>query len=191
MTMTALKYIQGKGIEHKKQGGEIVLRDCPFCGDTKSHFYIQSGEDGLFFCHKCQEKGNLITLKKQFGDYEPGRDPGNGTESHPRKLYGSVRQAFPGNEGQGKAIDEKIILKAHERLLGDAEAMSYLEARKITLETIKALRLGIFPRDALAGMGIKTEQDQKKWLGIPHLFNGKFANIKFRTLPPAEKNFQS
>ena len=101
MSQTALAYIQEKGFEHKKQGKEIILGECPFCGDTKFHFYIDPGEDGLFFCHKCQEKGNLITLQKHLGDYEPQRNSGNGGGYKTRKTQAGIKQAFPAKEGQG------------------------------------------------------------------------------------------
>jgi hypothetical protein len=176
--MTALDYIREKGFEHRKQGNEILLRECPFCGDTKYHFYLESPE-GQFFCHKCQEKGNLITLQKHFGDYQPRTEPWNGAGSRPSKPQGSVKQAFPAKDTQCKAIDEKFILQAHERLLGDTEGMSYLERRKITPETIKAFRLGL-----------KVDADGRRWLTIPHYQKGKVVNVKSRALPPAEKNFR-
>jgi len=46
-------------------GYERIFR-CPFCGDStkhpnKGHFYINARE-GTWQCHRCGEKGNLITL---------------------------------------------------------------------------------------------------------------------------------
>ena len=65
--MTALEYLQSKGLEYRIQSGQAVLKTCPFCGDQKSHFYVDPDE-GAFYCHKCQERGNLVTLKKHYGD---------------------------------------------------------------------------------------------------------------------------
>ena len=78
MSQSALEYIQGKGFQYKTHGNEIILRECPFCGDGKFHFYIDPGEDGLYFCHKCQEKGNLVKLKKYLGDWKMQGPGGNG-----------------------------------------------------------------------------------------------------------------
>jgi len=87
--MTALEYIQSKGFEYRIQGKEAVLKTCPFCGDPKSHFYMDPDE-GKYFCHHCQERGNLITLKKHYGDYEERK-----TMNRPHaKPQGGVRQAF-------------------------------------------------------------------------------------------------
>lgn len=175
MTTNALAYIQSKGFEYKKEGKEIVLRECPFCGDSKFHFYIDPGEEGPFFCHKCNEKGNFITLQKHFGDLQLQRRDKNTFQ----KPQDGIRQAFP-SQVKGKVLDEQIALQAHERLLKDEEAVRYItEVRKISLETAKIFKLGvIIDRDG-------------KWFSIPHYsLKGKLFNIKYRTLPPAEKAFK-
>lgn len=144
MSQTALGYIQEKGFEYKNRGKEIILRECPFCRDTKFHFYVDPGEDGLYFCHKCQEKGNLITLQKHFGDYEPRREGGNGYGSPSRKPQGTIRQAFPSKARSGKGLDEKMATEPHGRLLGDPEALQYITGQRgITLETVEAFKLGL------------------------------------------------
>ena len=108
--MTALDYIQGKGLEYRIQSGQAVLKICPFCGDQKNHFYIDQTE-GAFFCHKCQEGGNLITLKKHFGDFNPDWQ---GMTRPTAKPQGSVKQAF-GDKGKPYPYpDEKEAIEAHE-----------------------------------------------------------------------------
>ena len=180
MTQTALAYIQEKGFEFRTQGGELVLRECPFCQDTNFHFYLSQEEGSPFWCHKCQEKGNLITLQKHLGDYEPRRESGNRSGLHPSKPQAAIKQAFPVKAGSRKGLDEKIALRAHEELLGNAEALRYLtEERKITIETIKTFSLGL-----------KIKPDGNRWLTIPHFQKGKLVNIKSRTLPPTEKTFE-
>jgi hypothetical protein len=79
-TLKPLEYIQSKGFDHKVSAGQILLKICPFCGDGKYHFYVDPSDDGLFFCHKCQERGNLNSLKNHFGDFQhrPLVEPGNG-----------------------------------------------------------------------------------------------------------------
>jgi len=175
VTMTALNYIQSKGFEYKNQNGQIVLKECPFCGDSKHHFYLDPGEDGLYICHKCQEKGNLITLQKHFGDFQfQGRD-----KNTFQKPQDGIKQAFP-SKVKGKVLDEQIALKAHETLFKDEEAVRYLtEERKISLETAKTFRLGV-----------EIDRAGIKWLTIPHYSRGKLVNIKYRSLPPAEKTFK-
>jgi hypothetical protein len=64
-------YLDAKGIQFKERNGELITK-CPInlCDlETKhaGHCYF-SMDTGQYFCHKCGESGNLITLAKHFGD---------------------------------------------------------------------------------------------------------------------------
>lgn len=75
-------------------------------------------------------------------------------------------------------IDEKIIQDDHERLIRDPEVMTYLqEERGLNRETIEKFRLGLSVRNGA------------RWLVIPYLSNGRAVNVKYRSLPPAQKAF--
>ncbi len=87
--MTVVEYLQVKGFEYRMQSGQAVLKTCPFCGDQKSHFYMDQDE-GAFYCHKCNERGNLITLKKHYGDNEERK----AMNHRPVKPQGGVGKAF-------------------------------------------------------------------------------------------------
>jgi len=172
--MTALEYIHNKHLAHKIQSGQIVLKECPFCGDHKNHFYMDQKEAGPFKCHKCNETGNLITLQKHFGDYEPHR----GTKRTNQGPQGAVKQAFPNDQKKAPPDDQKAV-GAHQLLMTDKDALAYLtETRGIGFEAIEQFKLGV------------VEKNGRKWLSIPHYFKGKLQNIKYRSLPPAEKTFR-
>lgn len=168
--MTALEYLQSKGLPYTMQAGQAVL-NCPFCGKEK-HFYLNPKE-GAFFCHKCNERGNLVTLMKHFGD------SGNGHENTRQRPQGTVQAAFRGRDRVMVQPSEKDVTEAHKRLLSDAEGMSYLEGRRITRETIEAFRLGL-----------DADRNGTRWLTIPHYEKGQLVNVKSRSLPPAEKTFR-
>lgn len=172
--MTALEYIQSKRLDHKLQSGQIVLKECPFCGDHKGHFYMDQKEAGPFKCHKCNETGNLITLQKHFGDYQAAPRDGNGHN----KNHDYIKQAFPADQKKAPPHEQKA-LDAHRQLMTDKDALAYLmETRGIGLEAIENFKLGV------------VEKNGRKWLSIPQYFNGKLQNIKYRSLPPAEKTFR-
>lgn len=175
--MTPMEYVQRKGFEHQVQAGQIVLKSCPFCGDAKGHFYMDQDE-GAFFCHKCNESGNLITLQKHYGDFNQERNRMNRPLAKPQ---GGVRQAFEDKDAPSSITpDEKKATEAHERLLTDQDAVSYItETRGISIETVKAFKIGL-----------KIEGDGGRWLTIPHYEKGKLINIKSRSLPPAKKDFR-
>ncbi|HLA27799.1 MAG TPA: DnaB-like helicase C-terminal domain-containing protein [Syntrophales bacterium] len=171
--MTALEYIQSKGLEYRIQSGQAVLKTCPFCGDQKSHFYIDQTE-GAFFCHKCSERGNLITLQKHYGDYQTK------ATRPPARPQGSVKAAFEDKRKPSTMPDEKKAIEAHERLLGDKDGLQYItEARGISIETVKAFKIGL-----------QIDKAGGRWLSVPHYEKGKLVNIKSRSLPPAKKDFR-
>lgn len=177
--MNAREYVQSKGLEFKMQSGQIVLKTCPFCQDPKSHFYMNP-EDGAFFCHKCQEKGNLITLRKRMGDFERREQYGPASRPMARKPQGAISKAFPDQNGPKVVLTPDRALRAHASLLSDKEALAYVtEIRGIGGEALEHFKLGL-----------EVDQNGSRWLTIPHFAKGKLANIKSRALPPAEKSFR-
>lgn len=176
--MTAIEYIASKGIPYKLQSGQAVL-NCFFCGDTKGHLYIDR-QDGAFFCHKCNERGNLITLQKHFGDYQhqkDGRPPMNTPQKKPQAV---IQAAFNDTGKPYPTPDEKKATEANLRLLNNEPALKYVtETRGLSLETVKAFKIGL-----------QIDDHEKQWLTIPHYEKDKLINIKFRSLPPAEKTFR-
>jgi len=177
--MTAREYVQSKGLEYRMQSGQLVLKVCPFCQDTKAHFYM-SPEDGAFYCHKCQEKGNLITLRKHMGDSERWEQGQRASRTLARKPQESVSKAFPDSDGGKVPLDTNRALKANAALLGDNHSLEYVTgARGISRETLEHFKLGL-----------EIDQAGSRWLTIPHFSKGKLVNIKSRSLPPAEKTFR-
>jgi len=173
--MTAIEYIQSKSISYKLQSGQAVM-NCLFCGDKKGHFYMNQ-QDGTFFCHKCNERGNLITIQKHFGDYPQRRPQMNRPQQKPQA---AIRAAFEDKGSHHHVLDDKKAIEAHQRLLGDEAALGYVaETRGLSIETVKAFKIGLL-----------IDKDGNQWLTIPHFEKGKLINIKSRSLPPAEKTFR-
>jgi len=172
--MTAIEYIQNKSIEYRLQSDQIVF-NCPFCGDTKKHLYMNK-TDGAYFCHKCGEKGNLITLQKHFGD----RQEPNRMNRPLQQTKIAVKPAFENQDKHCPALDDKKATGAHQRLLSDEIALEYVTiTRGLNIETVKAFKIGL-----------EIDKDGGHWLTIPHYEKGKLINIKSRSLPPAEKTFR-
>jgi hypothetical protein len=70
-----ISYLESKGFAPKHASGSNVNIPCMFCGEDpgkRGRLYISLGppeeEAGLFFCHLCGTKGNIVTLKRFFGD---------------------------------------------------------------------------------------------------------------------------
>lgn len=174
--MTTTEYIRGKGLDCKIQSGQLILKTCPYCNDQGHHFYIDHQKDtSPFYCHKCNEGGNLITLKKHLGDNGNGK-----TYNAHSKPQGGISEAFPSKGKPCPTLDEKIVIKAHEALLQENTILEYVTVeRGISLDTVKRYRLGL-----------EVDRSGGKWLTIPHYADGKLVNVKSRSLPPAEKTFK-
>ncbi len=70
------------------------------------------------------------------------------------------------------------VERYHEAIFRDHEAMSYLNGRGIPPESMKRFKLGL------------REKNGKRWLAIPLLSGSEWVNVKYRSLPPAEKAFE-
>jgi len=175
--MTALDYIRDKSLDYQVQSGQIVLKTCPFCGDPKGHFYMDQ-DTGAFFCHKCQERGNLITLQKYFGDYN--RQERNTMNKPFIKKQADIQQAFPEKDNSKVVLTPERAFKANERLKSDPSALAYVtDTRKISMAAIDHFKIGL-----------EISKDGERWLTIPHFTGGSLINIKSRSIPPQEKTFR-
>ena len=150
MQEKTIQYIQAKGWAFKERAGELVLKTCPFCQDHKSHFYIKP-EDGIYFCHKCQERGNLWTLKKVMGDVQD-----------------IIRPAFAKPKYKRPPQDQAD--KYHEAFLKDQEALNYLKGRGITGESVKQFKLGLSQENGTRWLSIPHFQAEE-------LVNIKFRSL--------------
>jgi twinkle protein len=125
MQTKPIEYIRAKGFEHKRQSGQIVLKRCPFCHDEKWHFYMDPNDKGPWFCHKCQEKGNLWKLMKSMGDIQE-----------------TIQPAFKKPEYKKPSQNNAEIY--HKALLNNSDAMDYVLGRGINQESIDKFKLGFY-----------------------------------------------
>jgi twinkle protein len=76
------------------------------------------------------------------------------------------------------SVDESIVQEYHRALLDDADVVGWLLQRGVTRESIVRFRLG------------KLREGMKSWLTIPYYKKKRPVNMKFRSLPPAEREFK-
>ena len=158
-------------------GGQIQVEKCPFCSKGDFKFYMaccdpkESSRDSLFFCHhgSCSKTGNYHTLSEHLGLRIPG------VES---------RAEWAG-KGDSKPDSLPDVNACHAALLSDAEAMDYLlNVRKFTKEIIDRQKLGLKEKIWFRKSG------ETRALVIPYLsVEGNVTYAKYRTLPPADKDF--
>tara|TARA_R110000824_G_scaffold136888_10_gene300843 strand:- start:2288 stop:4249 length:1962 start_codon:yes stop_codon:yes gene_type:complete len=190
---------------------------CPVCkesrrssGDSRGPIGITPNHRG-WQCFRCDEKGDvadllsysltdrrvrdtgrigLLTISKwlienDFNDKNYTPHPKDSTKSLYRSSNIAVRS--PVNE---KFSDFKwspeLPQKFHDQLFtpaGSPVLQYLLTQRKLNLEVIKEARLGC--------MWIDRTEGREYWLSIPHLDSeGNFCNIRFRSIPPAKKQYR-
>jgi len=159
---------------------------CPFCGgDDRFHVFI----DG-FFCRPgpghCGRKGDAIDFIKEIKhvDFkEACVILGGGASSDNAPLKPIAHSANGHTEYVWDEEKRKAeLLKSHEQLLqatakGAQQCMAYLESRGLTLDTIKAFRLGY------RAVGLPSTEGKQKELSvaIPWLDpKGHLIAVKYR-----------
>ena len=67
---SVLEYVKRKKWAYEESAGRLVVKTCPYCGDSNKHFYVNP-ITSQFLCFKCDVNGNLYKLKKDLGDISP------------------------------------------------------------------------------------------------------------------------
>lgn len=160
---------------HSPSGGQVAVEKCPYCKRSDYKFYIAVSEDpktdsrdGLNYCHICQESSNLRKLQEHLGLRVAGVDS---------------RKDWAGKTEKPDDLPDPNI--CHATLLGDADALDYLlNVRGFSQEIIERQKLGLKEKVYFRKAG------ETRALVVPYLSaEGNITFAKYRTLPPAEKDF--
>lgn len=161
MVSDAESYVIKKKWEFNRQGDELVITICPFCGDQKRRFNLNKLM-GLWKCFDCERSGNLWQLKQHCGDIE-----------EPSK----VAKAF-GGEVAYDVVPREEVNELVAQLWNDPSGLQWLYDRGIPDNLIKEYCLGI------------TYDEQGRFITFPYFKDDKWVNIKYRSLPPLAKAFR-
>lgn len=164
----AYAYVTAKGWEHRVTEDHIILERCPCCGKDNWHFYIRffpQDKDGVWDCKVCGEGGNLYQLAEyldeRLSDVISMRDAAT---------QGRKPEALPNVDAYHEAL-------MNENPDNEYDALEYISNRGYSMEIVERFKLGV------------VEQFGKRWLVIPYFQGGKLVFVKYRTLPPAPKEF--
>ena len=122
---TIKEYLLQRGISYRESGQELIAR-CFFskCDlnslENEGHLYFNI-DTGQYQCKKCDAKGNLITLKKHFGEIATNEPK----DSSKRNI---------------RTVTPTMVEKLHESL--PVEIIEYLHTRGISDEIIKSHKIG-------------------------------------------------
>jgi 5S rRNA maturation endonuclease (ribonuclease M5) len=154
-------YLLGKGLRVKRSGTQLYTT-CVFCHEApekRGRLYLDDASDetrGLYFCFLCNEKGNIHTLRKHFGD-PPLDDEQSLRGDRSRRILSAATQYYASN-------------------LTD-EVRSYLRtSRGLTDETIEKFQFGWASRGSNLARHLKDlgfEWDEILATGLAKVMDGK------------------
>jgi hypothetical protein len=175
--MNVLDLLRSDGFTPRRvassKGGEFAS-PCPACGGKdRLRSWPNSREHGQWWCRQCGRGGNAVRYLQLFRGLGY-REAAAMLDSSPRVTY-----LGPAFAGSGHSTPESSEAeRCHRALFDHAEALAYLKERGINQESMERFKLGA------------VRQNGIWWLTIPHYVNGVLVNIKFRSLPPADKSFR-
>jgi twinkle protein len=143
----------------RRRGDELVLRKCPYCGDTTKDTFTFSinSKTGQFQCKrgKCNAKGNMLTLSRDFGF----------------QISEEVNRYYNVNNFNDRF---RRFKDAHQIIESNDPAIDYLKSRGISEQVCREYE-------------ITTREDDKKVLVFPFKDeSGELKFIKYRNTDPQE-----
>lgn len=128
--ITIREYLSQKGISFRESNGELITK-CLFNNCDKdstgkeAHLYFSS-ETGQYDCKKCGARGNLVTLRKYFGENKnTAKETGEEEPSKKRNI---------------RTLTPTLVEKYHSSLT--PEIIKYLNDRGISKEVIDRCKIG-------------------------------------------------
>ncbi len=174
---TIFEIVASNGLKTRREQDQLVINQCFFCGDEKYHFYVDlRDESNPWYCHKCSERGNLITLTRRL-NLTPTPDA--------LRVGDQIRVEEKDQSIPPKSFSSEWVEIPHNNLLEDKHgALTELKKRGFAEDTIRQFKVGV------TNTHNGKESFTPLWL-IPYFAQGMFGQsvtcIKYRTIPPAEK----
>ncbi len=157
----AEQYVQRKGWSYRIANDQINVEVCPFCANSNYELYIARG-------------GNKDGL------WQCVVCNSSGNLRSLMEALGDRLDNVQSLQEERRGAPLPNVEATHQRLLDDPEALDYLlSTRGFTMEVVRQMKLGL------------DEYDAKKWLLFPYINKGTLVFAKWRTLPPAEKDFRA
>lgn len=187
-----IKLLSINKVDYREHGDELITHclfsDCDVDSrGNEAHLYINKNE-GTYLCHKCGAKGNLVTLKQQFGE-EISRT------LFPKRMPVSLdKQATIYHDTMPNNIRDYLL---NERLINDEDIdvyqLGYLEQRGKKWITIPVTdRTGSVLFMKLRQDPFYPIEGQPKYMstgGEASIFNAQVLNDKPDTLVICEGEF--
>jgi len=195
--MNIIDVLEELKIFPRKKSAKEYCSPCPYCNDGTDRFTIwpDQGKGGQFWCRVCEKKGDAIKLLRDLQGLTYRQacvklrvDPvTRHTSTQEQKTFIAEN---PPDLWTEKAT--AFVEWSHDKLMKNENFLSVLTKRGMTLETIKAFKLGYNPTRLFRqcdewGLARESKENGKPkyiWLPqgtiIPTFEDGKLTKLKIR-----------
>jgi len=164
-------FLHEMGWPFKERDGELIA-DCCMCGRA-NHLYMHAGT-GQWICHRCGESGNIRQLRQRLGTQNPAQHVTHASAAARSAPIARPSDPIPTLDAVHRARDALVV---HEPDADRARAWLF-DDRMLSPDVVREASLGLMARW------------NQTLLAIPYVVGERVRNVKFRSIPPAEKQYR-
>jgi len=151
----------GSGVNIETEFGNDFIIFCPYHNNSRTPAGEVAKDSGLFFCFGCQTTKNLEEFVMHMSNrtyFETVRYIKSKEQEHNIEMLVNKKLiALP----EFVQYDESILDRLHDQLLLSDIAKSYLDGRKITMDSIKKFSLGYSEKQGMVTIPVESPDGMK------------------------------
>jgi DNA primase len=151
----------GSGVNIETEFGNDFIIFCPYHNNSRTPAGEVAKDSGLFFCFGCQTTKNLEEFVMHMSNrtyFETVRYIKSKEQEHNIEMLVNKKLiALP----EFVQYDESILYRLHDQLLLSDTAKSYLDGRKITIDSIKKFSLGYSEKQGMVTIPVESPDGMK------------------------------
>jgi DNA primase len=151
----------GSGVNIETEFGNDFIIFCPYHNNSRTPAGEVAKDSGLFFCFGCQTTKNLEEFVMHMSNrtyFETVRYIKSKEQEHNIEMLVNKKLiALP----EFVQYDESILNRLHDQLILSDTAKSYLDGRKITIDSIKKFSLGYSEKQGMVTIPVESPDGMK------------------------------
>jgi DNA primase len=151
----------GSGVNIETEFGNDFIIFCPYHNNSRTPAGEVAKDSGLFFCFGCQTTKNLEEFVMHMSNrtyFETVRYIKSKEQEHNIEMLVNKKLiALP----EFVQYDESILDRLHDQLLLSDIAKSYLDGRKITMDSMKKFSLGYSEKQGMVTIPVESPDGMK------------------------------
>jgi DNA primase len=151
----------GSGVNIETEFGNDFIIFCPYHNNSRTPAGEVAKDSGLFFCFGCQTTKNLEEFVMHMSNrtyFETVRYIKSKEQEHNIEMLVNKKLiALP----EFVQYDESILYRLHDQLLLSDTAKSYLDGRKITIDSMKKFSLGYSEKQGMVTIPVESPDGMK------------------------------